>query len=179
MPLPPPTALNVGRRGASIELSEVCSSVGQLEARAGEGLALAPLTESAVMDLPAGVGEAEGCRHFFTIGGLGSFWRTALATSHCRILPCLDCSLASRQFLFGVPALKGTLSYFAETGYSLQMPEISRFDCPNCRAEYKLVRAEAGPLPDRQIVCRRCDAPLQGREGKFILKYFFVGRPRT
>jgi hypothetical protein len=73
MPLPPPTALNVGRRGASIELSEVCSSVGQLEARAGEGLALAPLTESAVMDLPAGVGEAEGCRHFFTIGGLGSF----------------------------------------------------------------------------------------------------------
>jgi hypothetical protein len=54
MPLPPPTALNVGRWGASIELSEVCSSVGQLEARAGEGLALAPLTESAVMDLPAG-----------------------------------------------------------------------------------------------------------------------------
>ena len=44
MPLPPPTALNVGRWGASIELSEVCSSVGQLEARAGEGLALAPLT---------------------------------------------------------------------------------------------------------------------------------------
>ena len=46
MPLPPPTALNVGRRGAPIELSEVCSSVGQLEARAGEGLALAPLTEA-------------------------------------------------------------------------------------------------------------------------------------
>jgi hypothetical protein len=95
------------------------------------------------------------------------------------ILPCLDRSLASRHFLFGVPALKGTLSYFAEIAYSLEMPEISRFDCPNCRAEYKLVRAEVGPLPDRQIVCRRCDAPLQGREGKFILKYFFVGRPRT
>jgi hypothetical protein len=66
----PPTALNVGRWGASIELSEVCSSVGQLEARAGEGLALAPLTESAVMGLPASVGVAEGCRHFFTNGGL-------------------------------------------------------------------------------------------------------------
>jgi hypothetical protein len=71
--------------------------VGQLEARAGEGLVLAPLTESAVMDLPACVGEAEGCRHFFTNGGLGSFWRTALCVL---ILPCLDCSLASRQFLF-------------------------------------------------------------------------------
>ena len=70
MRLPPPTALNVGRRGASIELSEVCSSVGQLEARAGAGLALAPLTESAVMDLPADVGEADGCRHCFTKGGL-------------------------------------------------------------------------------------------------------------
>ena len=44
--------------------------MGQLEARAGEGLALAPLTESAVMGLPASVGVAEGCRHFFTNGGL-------------------------------------------------------------------------------------------------------------
>jgi hypothetical protein len=89
VPLPPPTALNVGRWGASIELNEVCSSVGQLEARAGEGLALAPLTESAEMDLPAGVGEAEGCRHFFTIGGLdrlcGFAPRIVLMT-----LPCLD-----------------------------------------------------------------------------------------
>ena len=33
--------------GALIELSEVCISVGQIEARAGEGLALAPLTEAA------------------------------------------------------------------------------------------------------------------------------------
>ena len=53
------------------------------------------------------------------------------------------------------------------------------FDCPNCAAEYKLVRAEAGPPPDHQIECRRCGAPLQGREGKFILKYFLIGRGRT
>ena len=59
------------------------------------------------------------------------------------------------------------------------MPETTRFDCPNCAAEYKLVRAEAGPPPDHQIECRRCGAPLQGREGKFILKYFLVGRGRT
>jgi len=44
--MPPPTALNVGRRGASIELSEACSSVGQLEARAGVGLALPPLPKN-------------------------------------------------------------------------------------------------------------------------------------
>jgi hypothetical protein len=30
-----------------------------------------PLTNRCVMDLPAGVGEVEGCRHFFTNGGLG------------------------------------------------------------------------------------------------------------
>jgi carbohydrate kinase (thermoresistant glucokinase family) len=42
---------------------------------------------------------------------------------------------------------------------------VTRFDCPSCDAEYKLVRAEAGPPPDREIVCRRCGGPLQGREG--------------
>jgi hypothetical protein len=29
-----------------------------------------------------------------------------------------------------------------------------------------------------QIVCRKCGAPLQGREGKCILKYFLVGERR-
>ena len=71
------------------------------------------------------------------------------------------------------------LPYFAEIGYSLEMPEPSRFNCPNCRAEYKVVRAEGDPPPDRQIECRRCGAPFEGRDGKFILKYFLVGRPRT
>jgi predicted RNA-binding Zn-ribbon protein involved in translation (DUF1610 family) len=63
--------------------------------------------------------------------------------------------------------------------YCLAMLETTRFDCPNCAAEYKLVRAEAGPPPDHQIECRQCGASLQGREGKFILKYFLVGRGRT
>ena len=60
-----------------------------------------------------------------------------------------------------------------------EISETSRFNCPNCQAEYKLVRAEGDPPPDRQIVCRRCGGPFQGREGKFILKYFLVDRPRT
>ena len=39
-------------------------------------------------------------------------------------------------------------------------PDELRFKCPNCEANYKLVRAEAG------------------REGGFVLKYFLVDRPR-
>jgi len=53
------------------------------------------------------------------------------------------------------------------------------FDCPNCGARYKLVRVESDKVDlDGQIVCRRCGAPLQGREGKYILKYFLVGERR-
>jgi predicted nucleic acid-binding Zn ribbon protein len=56
------------------------------------------------------------------------------------------------------------------------MPETTRrFDCPNCGAEYKVVRAEGDPPPDRQIECRRCGGPLQGRDGKFILKLLSRG----
>jgi predicted RNA-binding Zn-ribbon protein involved in translation (DUF1610 family) len=69
-------------------------------------------------------------------------------------------------FFFGVsPQVQGHLPYFAEIGYSLGMPETTRrFDCPNCGADYKVVRAEGDPPPDRQIECRRCGAPLQGRD---------------
>ena len=96
-------------------------------------------------------------------------------------VPCLDCPLAVEaiSFLAFPLRFKGT-ALTSLIGYSLEMPETTRrFDCPNCGAEYKVVRAEADPPPDRQIVCRRCGAPLQGRDGKFILKYFLVGRPRT
>jgi hypothetical protein len=114
---------------------------------------------------------AMGCRHFFTNRWARLFGRDAprlASTAPWR----------ARHFLFW-RSRSGTLSYFGEIDYSLEMPEIFRFDCPNCRAEYKLVRAEADPPPDPQIVCRRCAAPLQGREGKFMLKYFLVDRPRT
>jgi hypothetical protein len=43
------------------------------------------------------------------------------------------------------------LRYFAEVGYSLEMPDTTRFDCPNCGAEYKVIRAEADPPPDRRL----------------------------
>ena len=49
------------------------------------------------------------------------------------------------------------------------------FTCPNCRALYHVVKAEAGPETDsREIVCRACGRPLAGREGGFVLKYFLL-----
>jgi predicted nucleic acid-binding Zn ribbon protein len=53
----------------------------------------------------------------------------------------------------------------------------TRFNCPNCGAPYKVVRVEADPLTaDHEITCLSCDAPLRGREGGLVLKYFLVGR---
>jgi predicted RNA-binding Zn-ribbon protein involved in translation (DUF1610 family) len=56
---------------------------------------------------------------------------------------------------------------------------ITPFDCPVCGAQYKLVRVEDKAAVDRQITCRSCGGPLQGRDGRFILKYFMVSRPRV
>ena len=53
--------------------------------------------------------------------------------------------------------------------------EPARFMCPNCSAEYRIVRVTADPtVADREITCRSCGGPLQGREGNSVLKYFFV-----
>jgi predicted Zn finger-like uncharacterized protein len=55
------------------------------------------------------------------------------------------------------------------------------FRCPHCAAIYKVIRAEAGPeTNDREVICLHCGAPLPAREGRYVLKYFFVGRgPRA
>jgi hypothetical protein len=50
------------------------------------------------------------------------------------------------------------------------------FKCPNCGSLYQIVKADAGPeTVDRQIKCR--GAPLNGRDGQFVLKYFLVCCP--
>jgi predicted nucleic acid-binding Zn ribbon protein len=56
-------------------------------------------------------------------------------------------------------------------------PESPPFKCPNCEASYKVVRVEAAEANDPEITCRVCGAPLRGREGGFVLKYFLVERP--
>jgi len=60
----------------------------------------------------------------------------------------------------------------------MPVTEATPFDCPNCGAQYKLVRVETNEtLPDQQLACRKCGGPLQGRQGRFVLKYFLVDRP--
>jgi predicted RNA-binding Zn-ribbon protein involved in translation (DUF1610 family) len=59
--------------------------------------------------------------------------------------------------------------------YSAPMPDApTKFLCPNCDAEFKLIRVEAAPTHDRQLTCLSCGAPLRNRVGKFALKYFRV-----
>jgi predicted Zn finger-like uncharacterized protein len=49
------------------------------------------------------------------------------------------------------------------------------FTCPNCEALYYIVKAEAGPeTVFQEVPCRVCAAPLVGREGNFVLKYFLL-----
>ena len=52
-------------------------------------------------------------------------------------------------------------------------PGFNSFTCPNCQALHQVVRVEAGPeTNNREITCSVCGAPLLGRKGKFVLKYF-------
>jgi hypothetical protein len=54
------------------------------------------------------------------------------------------------------------------------------FECPNCAAKHEVVRVEAppGPTTDREITCLSFGGPLHGREGRFLLKYFMIERPK-
>jgi hypothetical protein len=46
--------------------------------------------------------------------------------------------------------------------------------CPNRNALYQVVR-EAGPETiNKETTCRSCGAPMSGREGKFVIKYFLL-----
>jgi len=47
--------------------------------------------------------------------------------------------------------------------------------CPHCETRYRVVKVEAdSTAPLREITCLACGGPLQGREGRFALKYFLV-----
>jgi hypothetical protein len=51
-------------------------------------------------------------------------------------------------------------------------------NCPHCNAHYRLVRAEAGPESSTgRIECRECGGALNGRDGRFVLKYLLVDKP--
>ena len=45
----------------------------------------------------------------------------------------------------------------------------------NKEALYHVVKAEAGPeTTEAEVTCHACGAPLPGREGTFVLKYFML-----
>jgi hypothetical protein len=54
-------------------------------------------------------------------------------------------------------------------------PTVKMFTCPNCQALYQVVKVEPGQeTVDREVACLSCGAPLPGREGNFVLKYFML-----
>ena len=59
------------------------------------------------------------------------------------------------------------------------MDSQSQTRCPHCEARYIVVRAEANQTTvDRDIGCLSCGSSLQGRDGRFVLKYFLAEEPR-
>jgi predicted RNA-binding Zn-ribbon protein involved in translation (DUF1610 family) len=57
------------------------------------------------------------------------------------------------------------------------MGSSSRFNCTNCGALYEVVHVEAEDVSvDRELECLSCGAPLQPRQGRFVLKYFLLKR---
>ena len=117
-------------------------------------------------------------RPFAVSGWSPKFWNAVIALTY---LPAIDgCSLS-------VPLCPASAGPFLilDTGISIgiyynpNMSEPTLFRCPNCDAQYKVVRAEAPPSPnDHEITCLSCGAPLNPRVGKFVLKYFLVGGRR-
>jgi len=52
------------------------------------------------------------------------------------------------------------------------------FHCPTCAAKYEVVGFEAAPGTEGEVTCLCCGGPLHAREGKFLLKYFLIERPK-
>ena len=53
------------------------------------------------------------------------------------------------------------------------------FHCPVYAAKYEVVGFEAPPAAtEGDVACLCCGGPLHAREGKFILKYFLIERPK-
>ena len=63
--------------------------------------------------------------------------------------------------------------------YARAMPDpaSTRMNCPHCGAAYRVVQVEA-PSDPVEVTCRSCGGPLQGRIGRFLLKYFLVDKRR-
>jgi predicted Zn finger-like uncharacterized protein len=51
-------------------------------------------------------------------------------------------------------------------------------ECPNCEVRYHVVKIKVGTVAvDPPVKCRGCGAPLPGRDGNFVMKYFPLRKP--
>jgi hypothetical protein len=88
-----------------------------------------------------------------------------------------DGSITRRDFYFESPEDASQTVKPSEKQSVAEGPIMARlaFTCPNCKALYEVVKVEAGPETfNRDITCQVCGSPVSGREGKFVLKYFFL-----
>ena len=59
------------------------------------------------------------------------------------------------------------------------MEQATKFQCPTCETQYKVVRAESPAKNDAPVNCLSCGAPFHSRKGKFALKYSRLGSHPT
>ena len=52
------------------------------------------------------------------------------------------------------------------------------FNCPSCKAEYKIVSIEACDVQQGKVRCLKCDTLFPAGEGRVAFKYFLVGRSK-
>ena len=79
--------------------------------------------------------------------------------------------------------LKGCCWSLVTLALSTGTPQIGRmvdapmYNCPNCNGLYHVVKVEVPPIMNEaQLTCLSCGGPLNAREGRFALKYFFIDR---
>jgi predicted RNA-binding Zn-ribbon protein involved in translation (DUF1610 family) len=111
---------------------------------------------------------------------LGPFRLKPSARARVTVSPIRSCGISGSAGLAhdsSAPVVPGPFFVHSELlqcrgmGTSTSTP----FACPNCGAQYEVVRVETDTVVvGEQITCRRCGGPLHAREGRYILKYFLV-----
>jgi hypothetical protein len=103
--------------------------------------------------------------------------RSAMDTS---VTPC--CHSAARAMRASTHSLKADsieASWGRIDALMGRPAEFRFFKCPSCAALYQVVKAEAGPETEAsELACLTCVAPLNPRDGKFVLKYFLLREGR-
>jgi predicted RNA-binding Zn-ribbon protein involved in translation (DUF1610 family) len=63
---------------------------------------------------------------------------------------------------------------------TMPVTEATPFACPNCGAQYKLVRVETNEtLPDQQVACRKCGGTASWSRRQFRSEILLGGSSRS